>query len=92
MWSFNSAKFPALILLRKIPEVLAPVLPTNFKDFLPDQPKISAAREKVRLPHQIDLQRPIYFFTTIHDPKWYCKKVRKPVYTYRFCQDIWMIK
>jgi hypothetical protein len=30
------------------------VLPTNFKNFLQNQPKNSAAGEKVRPPHNID--------------------------------------
>jgi hypothetical protein len=39
-----------------------PVLPTNSKNFLLDQPKYSAAGEKVRPPHKIDSQRPILQF------------------------------
>jgi hypothetical protein len=38
------------------------VLPTNFNNFLLDQPKNSAAGEKVRPPHKIDSQRPILQF------------------------------
>jgi hypothetical protein len=39
--------------LRKITWQLEPGLPTNFKNFLLDQPKNSAAGEKVRPPQNI---------------------------------------
>jgi hypothetical protein len=38
------------------------VLPINLKNFLLDQPKNSAAGEKVRPPHKIDSQRLILQF------------------------------
>jgi hypothetical protein len=56
------------------------VLPTNFTNFLPDQPKNSAAGEKVRPPHKLDSQRPnLQFF------KWFMiqngkETISKPAY------------
>jgi hypothetical protein len=41
---------------------ISTVLPTNFKNFLLDQPKNSAAGEKVQPLLKIDSQRPILQF------------------------------
>jgi hypothetical protein len=64
------------------------VLPTNFKNFLLDQPKNSAAGEKVRPPHKIDSQRPILQFF-----QWFMiqngkEKLSKPVVRPCFWQEI----
>jgi hypothetical protein len=65
-----------------------PVLPTNVKNSLLDQPKNSAAGEKVRPPHKIDSQRPILqFFQSFMIQN--CKeKLIKPVYRPNFWQEI----
>jgi hypothetical protein len=64
------------------------VLPTNFKNFLLDQPKNSAAGEKVRSPQKIDSQSPILQFF-----QWFMiqngkEKLIKPVYRPSFWQEI----
>jgi hypothetical protein len=64
------------------------VLPTNFNNFLLNEPKNSAAGEKVRPPHKIDLQRPILQFF-----QWFMiqngkEKFSKPVYRPSFWQEI----
>jgi hypothetical protein len=56
------------------------VLPTNFKNFLLNQTKNSAAGEKVRPLHKIDSQWPILQFF-----QWFMiqngkEKLSKPVY------------
>jgi hypothetical protein len=46
------------------------VLPTNFKNFLLDQPKNSAVDEKVRPPTENVLTKANFaVFSVVHDPK-----------------------
>jgi hypothetical protein len=66
----------------------ASVLPTNFNNFLLDQPKNSAAGEKVRPQHKIDSQWSILQYFQLFMIQNGKEILSKPVYRYSFWQEM----